>query len=53
MIVEKTVIFYEEEKELISKIEVFQKQKEIGFQEAVKELCKLALEKNNLEWGEF
>ena len=51
---EKTVVFDESDKALLEKIDAYQAQKGITFQEAVKELCEKGLvEKTELKWGPF
>lgn len=50
---EKTMVFGEHDEALIVKIEAYQVQRGIAFQEAVKELCEMALNNNKMEWGSF
>lgn len=51
---EKAVYFSEKDRALIEQIEAYQKEQDISFDVAVKQLCENALtQKNGLEWGTF
>lgn len=49
---ENTVVFSEDDRDLLAKIAAYQEENNISFQAAVKELCEKALSENTeLKWG--
>ncbi len=49
-----SVVFGENDKDLLEKIEAYRKQHGITFEAAVKELCEIAFEKDaQMKWGAF
>lgn len=51
---EKIIVFTEKDEELLQQIKTYQAKKSLSFDDAIKELCQIAVSnEGKMEWGTF